>query len=80
MTGSARHTCGGPVFGRKTPGCPRCDELLAGAEPRQLPEWRQRRIDRANEDQRRVEEIRAHFESAKHRSGGCGLCCTFGDW
>ena len=21
-----KHTCGGPVFGRKTPGCPRCDE------------------------------------------------------
>lgn len=30
---TTRHTCGGPVFGRKTPGCPRCDELLAGAEP-----------------------------------------------
>lgn len=28
------HTCGGPKFGRKTPGCPRCDELIAGATPR----------------------------------------------
>jgi hypothetical protein len=28
------HTCGGPKFGRKTPGCPRCDQLLAGATPR----------------------------------------------
>ena len=28
---TTRHTCGGPKFGRKTPGCPRCDELLAGA-------------------------------------------------
>lgn len=30
---TTKHTCGGPVFGRKTPGCPRCDELLAGAAP-----------------------------------------------
>jgi hypothetical protein len=29
----ARHTCGGPVFGRLTEGCPRCDELARGAEP-----------------------------------------------
>jgi hypothetical protein len=32
----ARHTCNdgrGPAWGRKTPGCPRCDELAAGAEP-----------------------------------------------
>lgn len=28
------HTCGGPKFGRKTPGCPRCDELLGGAAAR----------------------------------------------
>lgn len=30
---TTKHTCGGPAFGRKTPGCPRCDELLAGAAP-----------------------------------------------
>ena len=35
----AKHNCGGVVFGQKTPGCPRCDELLAGAEPRTQP-WR----------------------------------------
>lgn len=31
------HTCnggGGPVWGRKTRGCPRCEELLAGAPSR----------------------------------------------
>lgn len=31
------HTCnggGGPVWGRKTRGCPRCEELLAGAPAR----------------------------------------------
>lgn len=33
---TTKHTCNdgnGPAFGRKTPGCPRCDELLAGAAP-----------------------------------------------
>ena len=33
---ATKHTCNGdrpPVFGRKTPGCARCDELLAGAAP-----------------------------------------------
>lgn len=29
-----QHTCGGPVFGRLTPGCPRCRELRAGAPKR----------------------------------------------
>ncbi|MFE2693651.1 hypothetical protein [Streptomyces mirabilis] len=33
---TTRHTCGGPVFGRLTDGCPRCDELSAGAEPVQF--------------------------------------------
>lgn len=34
VTTPTQHTCGGPKFGRKTPGCPRCDELLAGDAPR----------------------------------------------
>jgi hypothetical protein len=33
-TTTTKHTCGGPAFGRRTAGCPRCDELAAGAEPR----------------------------------------------
>lgn len=35
---STQHTCcppgRGPAFGRKTPGCPRCDELIGGAPAR----------------------------------------------
>jgi hypothetical protein len=73
------HTCcppgRGPAWGKKTPGCPRCDELLAGAEPRSS--WRS---SRREDDERRAAEIREHFASAKHRSGGCGPVCTFGDW
>jgi hypothetical protein len=40
VTTPTAHTCPlppgrkSPAFGRKTPGCPRCDELLAGAAPR----------------------------------------------
>jgi hypothetical protein len=73
-----RHTCNegrGPAFGRKTPGCPRCNELLAGAAP---VKWAgtQRREDEAQ----RSRDLSAHFASTRHRSGGCGPVCTFGDW
>jgi len=71
---TTKHTCGGPAFGRKTPGCPRCDELLAGAEP---VRWA---MTRKQDDERRAAEIRAHFDGQRHRSGGCGPVCTFGDW
>jgi hypothetical protein len=74
-TKATKHTCGGPAFGRKTPGCPRCDELLAGAAPVQQP-WRKRESD----DQRRSREIHEHFAGYRHRSGGCGPVCTFGEW
>jgi hypothetical protein len=33
---TTKHTCNngnGPAFGKKTAGCPRCDELLDGAAP-----------------------------------------------
>ena len=73
-SGTTKHTCGGPAFGRKTPGCPRCDELLAGAQPVQ---WR---ASRRQEDARRSAEVRAHFAGERHRTGGCGPVCTFGDW
>jgi len=72
---TTKHTCGGPAFGRKTPGCPRCDELLNGAAPVVQP-WRRRGSD----DARRSREIHEHFASARHRSGGCGPVCTFGEW
>lgn len=72
-----KHTCNdgrGPVFGRKTIGCPRCDELLAGAAP---VKWAASRKD---QDAQRCREIAAHFASHHHRSGGCGPVCTFGEW
>lgn len=72
MSTTTKHTCGGPVFGRKTPGCPRCDELLAGAPPVVFGNWHSRKAD----DERRAREIREH---SCERSG-CGLVCTFGDW
>ena len=71
---TTKHTCGGPVFGQKTPGCPRCDELLAGAAP---VKWA---MSAKQEDARRSAEIHAHFSGQLHLSGGCGPVCTFGDW
>lgn len=40
MKTTTKHTCPTNGFPRKTPGCPRCDELLSGATPR--PSWQQR--------------------------------------
>ena len=39
---TTKHTCGGPVFGKRTAGCPRCDELSAGAAP---VKWNIRKAD-----------------------------------
>jgi hypothetical protein len=76
-TVTTKHTCGGPVFGRKTPGCPRCDELLAGAEPVRQ-EWRDRARRNAEQDRR---SIAAHFApGGPHARGDCGPVCTFADW
>ena len=63
------------VFGRKDPNCPRCQELLAGSAPRQ---WNGSR--RIENDRRLCVEIREHFHSHKHLSGGCGPVCMFGEW
>lgn len=79
---TTKHTCNdgsGPVFGRKTAGCARCDELIGGAAP---VEWttaedRERAKRHAEEDAR---WSASHFASDKHRSGGCGVVCTYGEW
>jgi len=80
---NTKHTCNPrkpsqPLpFGKKAPKgeCPRCDELHAGAAPRDLP-W----TSKQNEDEQRCRDITVHFASAKHRGGGCGPVCTYGDW
>lgn len=68
---TTKHTCGGPVFGKKTPGCPRCDELLDGAAPvvwNTRPKW-----DYAGESRRH----HAHCDICTGRTRGV---CTFGEW
>jgi len=40
MKTTTKHNCPTNGFPHKTPGCPRCDELLAGHAPR--PSWQQR--------------------------------------
>lgn len=66
---TTKHTCGGPVFGKKTAGCPRCDELIAGAKPTQ---WNVK----AKQEDRLIAEIRAHDCKASK----CGPVCTAFDW
>lgn len=83
-----RHTCNSArpgqslPFGRKAaPGeCPRCDELRAGAPAREAHPVIRAVVARRAEDARRVDEIKAHFASDAHRSGACGVVCTFGEW
>lgn len=70
MTTQTKHTCGGPKFGKLTAGCPRCDELLAGARPRS---WGP---SRKQLDQRFAADVRAH----NCQTRGCGPVCTFGEW
>lgn len=80
-----RHTCtktGKALpFGRKAPEgqCPRCDELGAGAAPREAPHGIREAKAAAADDTRRAAEVKAHFASAKHRTE-CQPVCTFGDW
>lgn len=68
---TTKHTCGGPMFGRLTEGCPRCEELRAGAAPVRWASARQAEID-----------ARFRRELAEHdcKASGCGPVCTFGDW
>ena len=77
-----QHTCGGPVFGRKAPGCPRCDELLAGAEPRQLSPQHAYALDRNRRDREAYDaDRRAHFApGGPHTRGVCGPVCTAFEW
>jgi hypothetical protein len=81
--GLTRHTCNdgrGPFFGRLTPGCPRCDQLAAGDEPRTLA-WVERRKQEERYNTQRSEWHRAHFRpGGPHDTGACGPVCTFGDW
>lgn len=76
-----RHTCGGPAFGRLTQGCPRCDELAAGAAP---VTWKNSARERARRDAEDAAYRREHFASARHKNPShrdwCGPVCTFGDW
>ena len=81
---TTKHTCGGPAFGRLTVGCPRCDELRAGAAP---VRWnlsgeygvRNGRVVELTREQaalRLSQAIRNH-DCAKSR---CGPVCTAFDW
>lgn len=57
-------------FGRRTPGCPRCAELAAGAPARSWGGLAKRN------DQTRIAEIRSHVCSL----ATCGPVCTRFDW
>lgn len=69
----------GPGF-RRTPGCPRCEELTAGAAPRAAVFTPR---NRAAEDAARRADWDAHLKSARHLGDGpgcCGSVCVYMDW
>lgn len=59
------------VFGRKVEGCPRCEELGAGAVP--VKGWGSEAKAR---EARQLAAIRHHDCQRSH----CGPVCTFGEW
>ena len=70
-TNTTKHTCGGPIFGKKTAGCPRCDELIAGAKP--TMGWGSAKKE---QEKSLAQAIRNHncFTSR------CGVVCTAFQW
>jgi len=71
---TTKHDCGGPVFGRKTPGCPRCDELLSGAEPVKWNGPTQKEKEEAD----RV--WLARLEAHDCKESNCAAICVAFDW
>lgn len=59
------------VFGRREAGCPRCDELRAGA-----PVRRWVGTSRKEDERRFARDLAAHDCKASR----CAVVCTFGDW
>lgn len=59
------------AFGKKDPSCPRCQELLNGAEPRKS--WHAKYYA---DQERRMQGIRSH-DCVK---SNCGPVCTAFDW
>ncbi len=70
-------------FGRKAPigDCLRCDQLRAGAAPREAHPAIRAAATRRSDDDQRAAEITAHFApGGPHSQGACGPVCTFGQW
>lgn len=60
------------AFGRKDPSCPRCQELLNGAEPRKAWGWRNKEAEA-----QKLAAIRSHDFAA---CAAKNVVCTHFDW
>jgi hypothetical protein len=68
---TTKHDCGGVVFGKKTSGCPRCDELIAGAEP---VKW----VGSINDQKKRQQDFLRALNAHNCKSHGClSICVAF---
>ncbi len=81
---NAQHTCDPSErgFGRRAAGCPRCDELKAGAPARDG--WQKRYFEKKNSDEqqyaRTMENLRAKGLCACGSSANHLSVCTAGQW
>ena len=73
MMKTTKHTCGGPVFGKRTAGCPRCDELANGAAPAAHGYFGTAR--------HAMHQMNKRIDAMPHIcTESCGEVCTWGQW
>jgi len=63
------------TFGRKDPSCPRCQELLNGAPPRDG--WQKAYFHKKQTD---YEQFRRALAAHNCQKSKCGPICTAFDW
>lgn len=76
---ATKHTCNdgyGPNFGRKTAGCPRCDELIAGSAPR--TGWGMSEADKARERRYNQQLMECKGPAHIRETNPGGYCITCG--
>jgi hypothetical protein len=73
-----QHTCNdgaGPYFGKKTLGCPRCDQLSSGASPRK---WANTQADNYRTFRKFLDSQKCVGHTPQRNPGGYCITCGKG--